>query len=417
MPSTLTSAGWVVDPEPPKSGGGGVTVLPAATTLALDAPGKKLYMPYTVTGPITINITGAEPGAEAEMVVIGNGTHKPTIVGADPVISNFDFVLQGRNFLNAWHDGDGRRYAWSQLEVNSAPSPAPAPPAPAPSPAPSPSPSPSPAPAPGGEDAITVAYRAKAATAGVTLNETHVGYADVLAKAMRSAGIHTKVTRMGLAINDSLSASLVPFIGDTNDTTYNTVSFDPALGWGTNGSSAIVTAAQATAGNGGMGAYLRTSQAIDTTARGLMGTGSASDAYRIVGNRTPGLGSAGAANGHVSNLHGTLVGHAGVTSGGLVAGAWTEVRRSESNTELFFNGASVNLSTGTTITGAADVPASAPISVMGINSSATGVPASFLASGSRVAAYWIVDGTWSVSDEAALHTAMQAFQTSMGRQV
>lgn len=487
-------------------GGGGVVTLPAGVAIALDVPERKLYLPLTVTGLTTIDITGSAAGAEADMVVIANGTHVPTIAGADAWLNNFGFVntAGARNLLSTWHDGDGRRFAWSQLENITGSPPAPAPDTTAPVYGTPSIANASPAKivvpvtevvglsstltgsvtvsvagsgrtvssaavvgstvevtlassaangdvvtlsapagwvrdtagnqaaalvaavvtnnvAPvggGGEDALTTDYRARMAAKSLAVNEAHVASADTFAKAIRAAGLASgKLLIVNLGMNDTLAATLPPFVGTVDATTFNTVTFDPAQGWTTNGASAVLTNYQAVAGNWGMGAYLRTSQTVDTTARGLMGTGTAADSYRIIGNRTPGLGSTGAANGHVSNLHGTLVGYAGVTSGGLAAGQWTSVRRDTSTTELFFNGASANLSTGTPVTTAASVPSAAPVAVMGVNGSPANNPTTFLAANSRVAAYWIVDGTWTAADEAALGTAMQAFQTAMGRQV
>jgi hypothetical protein len=406
----------------------------ASNTLTIDSTVRQ-YAPLTISGATTITVTGTTLGALASMVVLPDGTNVPTIVGADEWASSFGYLNTTRvpNRLDVWYDGVARRYAWSQQAVPAAvaapapapapaPVPAPPPPAPAPSPAPSPSPSPAPSPAPSpspapapspSEDALTTDYRARAATAGVTLNETHVAAADTLAKALRSAGLHTKVTRLNLAINDSLAASLVPFIGSTSDTTAGTVTFDPALGWSTDGSSGRLNTGQpGLAGPFGMGGYLRTNQASDATARPLMGTSNATDNYRLIGNRTPGV-AAGSANGAVSNLMGTLVGYAGISSGGLTAGAWHSIRRSDSNTELVKNGVSQNLNTSSTISGAANV--TQPITVMALNNTTS--PTAYLASGSRVSAYWLDDGTMTINEMLEFYNAMQAFQTSMGRQV
>lgn len=270
------------------------------------------------------------------------------------------------------------------------------------------------APVGGNEDAITTAYRTRAGAAGVTLNENHVTAADTFIKTLRTAGIHTKITRLNLAMNDTQPASLVPFIGSTADTTGNTVTFDPALGWNTTGSSWINTGVVGKAGAFGFGAYLRTTQASDATARPLIGTTSATDNYRIIGNRTPGV-AAGSANGAVSNLQGTLVGYAGISSGGLTAGAWHSIRRSATNIELVRNGVSVALNTTTdSNAGAADT--TLPMTVMGLNAG-TGTPSAFLAANSKVAGYWIDDGTMTISEMQTFYTALQAFQTALGRQV
>lgn len=483
--------------------GGGTTVLSASTSIALDSPGKKLYLPYTVAGAVTLTISGSSGGAEAEMVVIANGTNVPAVSGADAWLNNFGYVNSSgvRNLLSAWHDGDGRRFAWSQLEtiVGGAPAPAPAPDTTAPTYGTPSIANATPgkivvpvteavglsstltgsatvtvagasrtvssaavvgstvevtlaspvanaeavvlsapagwvrdtagntaaaivsqavtnnvAPVGGAEDALTTDYRARATTAGITLNETHVAAADTFAQALRSAGLHTKVTRLNLAINDTLAATLVPFIGSTSDTSEGTVTFDPALGWSTDGSSGrLNTGTQGVAGNGGMGAYLRTTQPVENVARPLMGTSAAADNYRIIANRTPGV-AAGSANGAVSNLHGTNVGYAGVPSGGMTPGAYHSIRRSDSNIELVRNGVSLNLNTTTVISGA--VTATNPILVMALNTT-SGTPSTFLAAGSRVSGYWLDDGTMSISEMATFYSAMQAFQTAMGRQV
>lgn len=493
------------------AGGASVSVLAASTSLSLNQAGRRLHLPYTVTGATTINVSGATPGAEVDMVVIANGTHAPTVLGASAWLSNFGYVNTNgaHNLLSAWHDGAGLRYAWSQLETITAAPPAPTPPAPdttaptygvaaiqnaAPntivipvteavglsttltgsatvtvggvgrtvsgaavvgsavqlvlaSPVVSTDAVLWSAPAGfvrdlagnqaslvsaqsvtnnvlavgGTEDAATIAYRAAAVADGTTLNEVHVGYLDTLFKSWRAAGVISKVTHFCPAINDALADTMLEAIGGGKATTIGSVAYDPALGWSTSGLTGVIrTPVQAVAGNWGMGAYLRTAQPTDsTTARGLMGTGSANDSFRIIGNRTPG-GTAGTMGGHVSNLHGRLVGYAGVTTGGLTAGAWTSIRRSPTEIELFRNGVSVALNTGVaTVDNAVSVGAGGPVVVMNINNDANGVPATTtsLSSGSRVSGYWFTDGTMTAANELAFYTALQAFQTSLGRQV
>jgi hypothetical protein len=402
------------------SSGGGVVNEAATTTVVLD--GRRVYDPLYLAGNTTITVTGDTKGADALMEVIGNGTATLTIVGSAEVNGSFPFEPGSllRNILRFEHTGFGRIHAFGQPVVNNPVSPAPpapTPPAPEP-PAPTPPAPTPPAPPPsGGEDALTTAYRAAMAAAGQTVNETHVGYADTFAKGLRAAGLHTKATLVNLGIGDTLAAALIPFIGSAAQTAVGTVTFDPALGFSTDGTSGRINAGViGKAGAFDLWAYNRTAQASDANGRCLIGTSSASDNYRIIGNRTPGV-AGGSANGHVSNLMGNTTAPApyvGLTSGGLTAGMWHSIRRNATNTELVRNGTSLGVSTAAETAPGADTAVN--VTVMALNT-ATNSANSYLAAGSRVSSYGIGDGSMTISEMATFRTLHQAFETSMGRAV
>jgi hypothetical protein len=254
-----------------------------------------------------------------------------------------------------------------------------------------------------------VAYRAALVAAGVTPNETHMGYADTFAKGLRSAGIHTKIAAINLACQDTLAGSLVPLIGP-NAAGVNNPTFDPTLGWSNATSTSYVnTAVTPTTSPLGFGAYLRTSQASDGTARCLIGTSAAADVYRICGNRNA---AGSSASGAVSGLTGGTVNGVG-TTGGLVAGAYHVIRRGATDEVLLKNGVNVATNANSTTQGAGTVPLYLYVQ----NATAGPTTTSVLSTGSRIAAYWVDDGTLTDEEAGTLYTLLQTFQTSMGRQV
>ncbi len=360
----------------------------AGTSLALDSLLGRVYAPLTVSGPTTITVTGSTLGAWASMSVIADGVNVPVLAGCVLDGSDFGYLNTAgvRNALRVEYDGISRLAAWRQ-DANPVSVVAPAP----------------------AEDAITTAYRAALATAGVTPNETHMGYVNTFASGLRSANLHGKITAINLACQDTLAGSLVSLIG-ANAAAVGSPTFDPALGWSNATSTSYInTGVTPSTVALGFGAYLRTAQPSDTTARCLIGTSSATDVFRVCGNRS----AAGASSsGAVSALTGGTANGA-ATTGGLVAGAYHAIRRGATDEVLLKNGASVGTNTTSTTPGAGTVPLYLYVQ----NATAGPTTTSVLATGSRVAAYWVDDGTMTNTEASTLYTLLQAFQTSMGRNV
>lgn len=269
----------------------------------------------------------------------------------------------------------------------------------------------------GGEDALTTAYRSKLVAASIAPNETHMAAADTFLKGLRTNGLEAKLTTLNLAIQDTAAASLISVVGP-NALLLGGTTFDPALGWATTGGSSSVLDTQVIpqGGAAGVGAYLRTAQVAENVARTLIGTGTVTDQYRIIANRNPPIAS-GSANGHTSAIMGLSTNNStGTATANMTAGCYHAERRGATDFTLYRNG--TPLSSNTTDANAA-APATSSYTLFAQNSAGGTSPTAntYLASGSRVSAYWTDNGTMSDAQIATFNTLMQAFQTAMGRAV
>lgn len=234
--------------------------------------------------------------------------------------------------------------------------------------------------------------------------------------ACKAASIWTLFRRLNLCVGD-FNASFVPLVntsGGTTDTNINLVSGDysESLGWQTDGSTKCIntgyTPSEAT---GGLSVYLRTTQTSNTTARVPIGSRNAGSTqiYRIGGN----LSDLGATSGGVISIWGENIltpGDCPQTTGGLTATLWHGVRTASNAARLFKAGVSVGTST------ASKTPSTPAAALYVLAQNAAGTAASFLESGSRLAGYGCDIGM-NQTQAADYYTAMQAFQTAMGRQV
>jgi hypothetical protein len=108
---------------PAGGGSGGVPATsPAGTSLVLDSTLRQ-YQPLTVSGATTLTVSGSTLGAAATITLIANGSNVPTVIGADEWATSFGYKNTAgvRNRFDAWHDGDGARFQWSQAIVAAAP--------------------------------------------------------------------------------------------------------------------------------------------------------------------------------------------------------------------------------------------------------------------------------------------------------
>lgn len=260
------------------------------------------------------------------------------------------------------------------------------------------------------------AWLVRVAAASGTVSAGTQTAVNTFVLACKAASIWTLFRRLNLCVGD-FNASFVPLVntsGGTTDTNINLVSGDysESLGWQTDGSTKYInTGYSPSEATGGLSCYLRTAQTSDATARIPIGNRNAGSTqiYRIGGN----LSDLGATAGSVLSLWGSNIvtpGDCPQTTGGLVAGFWHGVRTGSTAARLFKNGASVGTST------ASKTPATAGTPLFVFAQSAAGTASSFLASGSRIAAYGCDTGM-DTTQAASFYTAMQAFQTSMGRNV
>lgn len=107
------------------SASSGIVTAPATTSIVLSESVRTVYQPLTISGPVTINVSGTALGAVAEMAVLPNGTDVPTVAGAEPWDSDAGFLntLNVPNLITAWHNGVGSYYAWSRPAVAAAAEP------------------------------------------------------------------------------------------------------------------------------------------------------------------------------------------------------------------------------------------------------------------------------------------------------
>lgn len=260
------------------------------------------------------------------------------------------------------------------------------------------------------------AWLVRVASAGGTVSAPTQSAVNTFVLACKAASIWTLFRRLNLCVGD-FAASFVPLVntsGGATDTNLNLVSGDysESLGWQTDGSTKYIdTGYSPSQATGGLSVYLRTTQTSNATARIPIGNRDAGSTqiYRIGGN----LSDAGATSGSVISLWGENIvspGDCPQTTGGLVAGFWQGVRTAATAARLFKNGASVGTST------ASKTPATAGVPLFVFAQNAAATASAYLESGSRIAAYGCDTGM-DTTQAADYYTAMQAFQTSMGRNV
>lgn len=272
------------------------------------------------------------------------------------------------------------------------------------------------APVGGGTDAATTAWLARVSSGGGSVSTPTQDAVNTFFATIRAAGLIGKLRRLNLGVGNDLNTSLIPQIntlGASVDTQVNTVAYAENLGWGSTGANQYIsTGAIQDTPIADIGVYMRTSLANNSTAYCMIGASTASDTYRIVANRNPGDVSG---DGRVSAMiGGPSGGSTGYNPGGAPAGCYHAIRRSLSEIDLFRNGTQQSTN-ATTITAAAATGAYLVMAQGAAGGSPT--TGTYLPSGSRVAGYWIGDGTMTDAEITTFYNAMQAFQTSMGRQV
>jgi hypothetical protein len=256
-----------------------------------------------------------------------------------------------------------------------------------------------------GRDAAVDDWEDRIIANGGTVSEATLDAADDFVVSTKATGVWALIRRFNPCAGNQLAASLVPLVkdvGSATDTNVNLVAGDysEALGWQTDGATKYLdTGYIPTELTGSLSAYLRTAQ-TDAVFRDLMGTGIGSgDSYEVY-------------HGSGLNTNATWGGTAIATAASNTpAGFWHSVRASATSLALYFNGASV----GTDATNTVPVDATVSLYVMCARHVTFG-PVNFLVSGSRVAGY-VIDAGMTALQAADLYTAMQAFQTALGRNV
>lgn len=245
------------------------------------------------------------------------------------------------------------------------------------------------------------AWLVRVAAAGGTVSASTIAAVDAFVSAAKAGGFWALFRRLNLCCGD-FAASFVPLVntsGGTTDTNVNLVSGDysESLGWQTDGSTKYVntgyTPSEAT---GGLSVYMRTSVNGTQCAIGCRDAGS--QIFRLIGLGTPWAAFWGI---------GLATFDDGATNNGLIQSSRESVG---AGLKIFRNGA-LKATDPTSAT-----PASAGVSLLVMCQSSNGTPAAFLPAASRLSAYG-VDAGMSTVQASAYYTAMQAFQTALGRQV
>lgn len=252
---------------------------------------------------------------------------------------------------------------------------------------------------------------AQVATDGGTLNQTEIDALNTLETTGRAEGWWSSITRLNCFVGDGIAAALVPLRnvgGPVRDTNVG-MTYARATGFQTNGTSQYLnTGVNPPVATGGMSLYLRTAQPSVGTGYQPMGSRNASSQF--FGFRANSSSGGAATAGSVVAAHGGWTPYGIITTGGMTAGLWQISRVSDTDGKLFKNGAQVATST-TSIT-AADP--GFPVYVGGVNGA--GTVAFYAAANSRFGAYHLGTGM-TPTQAASFYTAMQAFQTALGRQV
>jgi len=263
-------------------------------------------------------------------------------------------------------------------------------------------------------DADVNGWRNRVYAAGGSISPSEASYTTTLVASAKANGYWSALARVNLMIGD-FTASIIPLVntlGGTTDGVFGmtAANYSRTTGFTTAAASGhyIDTGAIINQAAGGVSAYLRTAQPSNATAYCLIGGSSATDLYRICANRNA---AGSAASGTVSGLFGGTANAPTKASGGMAAGFWRIARRSSTDAELTFNGASVGTSSVSTTPGAATFSV-----VLGGQKTTGPAVIANVATGTSMAGY-VIDNGLTLAQDAMLYAAMQALNTSMGRQV
>lgn len=266
-----------------------------------------------------------------------------------------------------------------------------------------------------GLDPAVADWLSRVATAGGTVSpSTRTAVASFVATS-RANGTWSLFRRLNLVCGDFL-ASFVPLIntvGATQDTNVNLISADytEASGWKTDGTTKYVRTGFTPDSLGSIGVYLRTTQPSDTNEYMPIGCNNAgySQVAWLVANRT---GTSGTTAGAVSGFYTGPASNAGsgAVAGGMVPAMWHSVRDSTNAINLYKNGANV----GSSFTGV--TPASTTTEAYVLCRNDGNVPTAFTVVNTQISAY-VFDSSMTPTQATNFYTAMQTFQTALGRQV
>ncbi len=237
---------------------------------------------------------------------------------------------------------------------------------------------------------------------------------DRFVKRCKGTGLWQQLRRVNLCVGMDLTSSLVPLkndVGSATETNSNLVSTDysESTGWQTNGTTKrLQTGYAPSEATGGICVYLRSTQTSDTNGRtAIGGRVSTTQRHGLIANRDgTGGTSAGAVRGQWG---GSTTATDPFTTGGMIAGCWHIIRRSTTDAELYFNGASV----------ATANPAIAPGTgqeAYVLCGNEAGSAATFLEANSKIAGYSFDNGLVT-ADAAIYYRIWQDFQRAIGRQV
>lgn len=267
-------------------------------------------------------------------------------------------------------------------------------------------------------DADVAAWQVRLTALGGSITYSERVAAEALV-ASAKANDFWRFRRLDLMCGDfiALSAPLVNTSGSAANTLVNFVSSDynRSLGLQTDGSSKYLnTGYIPSEATGGMSAYLRTLQGASATTREVMGAlnSGATQNFRMAENTASTLTTPTSGSRAVSWGGSTGTGAAAAASGaGTTVGLIHSSRTAATSLTQFFNGASV----ATSATSRTPATAGVPITIFGVNLQGTGT-VNYLIAGSRISAY-AMDTGMTDTQAAAYYAAMQAFQTTLGRNV
>ena len=241
---------------------------------------------------------------------------------------------------------------------------------------------------------------------GGTVNDLSMGYLDTTVRALKQYGLFKKLRMWNPVMGNNINSMVVPLVRDVGSIIHTNnaiVAADYAenLGVKTDGGTKYINTGFApdAAPTMGISCYLRTAVTGTVVMIGCRDSGT-TQVYRIIRSGTTSGGAIGGTSlATVSDVANTP------------AAFYHGVRGGSTSNLLYRNGAQV----GTESTSTTPAGNSSQMYVLCQNSSAGAN--SFLPINSYIAGYGVDDGTMTATDVLNYYNAIQALQTSLGRQV
>jgi hypothetical protein len=271
---------------------------------------------------------------------------------------------------------------------------------------------------PSSADADVQAWIDRVYADGETLASTTVAAVDTFVAAAKADGYFSTFRRLNLNVGATLNAALHPLIntsGAAKDTAVGGLSYDESTGFVSDGTGYIDTGYTPTETTGGLSVYLRTAQVSEAVKRILIGANGSSQFFRMGVNLS---GSDGATAGAARAQWGGSASAANSTGGGTgsaVAGLWHQLRPSTTELRALINWNGTGTQIGATNTTL--ITASTPSRSIYVFADNDGGVANDIVAASTAIAAWAVDNGMSLAQASLYRGDLQAFQTTMGRNV